>query len=238
MKLITFNIRIQVEVDGINQFIHRYPKIAEYINQSNADFISLQEMNTFMKDKLMPLLPKYDYVGDSREPYGESSGILYLKEYQLIETKTIWLSPTPETESKFEKSNFKRVATLGRFSKEDEIYQIVNTHLDYHSEEVQDQQMEVLLNSFNLDQMIITGDFNAVMKCPVHRRLEKAQYISVYQEDDLKKATYQEFKHITNGKPIDFVYYKGYKMKESAFIDQESCRDFMLSDHYPVVAYF
>jgi len=238
MKIISFNIRIQVEVDGLNQFLYRYQKIADYINQSQADFVSLQEMNSRMKELLIPLLPDYDYVGEARELNGETSGILYHRRWNLVETKTVWLSDTPFQESKYIDSYFKRVATYGRFAYLNEEFKIVNTHLDYHGEEIQEKQMKILLNEFDHETLIITGDFNAVPKTKVHQLLEHFDFCSVYQDEDLSKATYQGFQLITNGQPIDYIYYKGYVKKQDAMIDQTSCRDFMLSDHYPIIAYF
>ena len=52
LKIVTFNIRCQPYLDGINAFIHRAGYIFDKIQKENSDVICFQEVVPFQLDML------------------------------------------------------------------------------------------------------------------------------------------------------------------------------------------
>ncbi len=240
VKVMTLNLRIQVEIDGENQFIYRVNRIIDYIRQSNADIIGIQEANMMMMNLILPSLEEYNFVGEPRDYNGENSGVLYKKALSFISTKTIWLSNTPEQESQLEGSHFKRVATLAVFKIKNQQVNMINTHLDYANSEIQYLQMKVLLNQFLVTNQItiITGDFNANPEVSVHRLLENYGFKHTFSPTDLLKTTFHGFTKMIHGKPIDYIYTNKHDLLEETVIDQQFFIEGYLTDHYPVYSLF
>lgn len=236
MKLMTFNVRIDVEVDKENNWKFRYQKIAEYINQENPHVIGMQEANIPMLDDLKPFLKNYQVIGEPRNKGGETTAIWIRKDVPFTDERTIFLTSTPNVPSVIEGSAFPRIATFIRISDDKGEFLLVNTHLDYLLDDVKKRQMEHLLDTLPVDERIVLmGDFNQGPNGPVHQLLEQHHFISTYQKDELGKASFHAFTGETKGEPIDFIYVKGFTNIPIAEIDQECEKDFFLSDHYPVI---
>ena len=45
IKVITFNLRIAVKVDGVNYFDNRLPRIIEFLKAEKPDVVGFQEVN-------------------------------------------------------------------------------------------------------------------------------------------------------------------------------------------------
>ena len=79
MKIVTFNLRCDVDVDGANRFINRKGLILEKIDTERPDVIGFQEMTPPMRDFLIKHLPDYMFLGRSRSAdfTGEHADIAY-----------------------------------------------------------------------------------------------------------------------------------------------------------------
>jgi endonuclease/exonuclease/phosphatase family metal-dependent hydrolase len=241
MKIMTFNVRIDVPVDKQNQWDYRKKAVVQYIKNENPDFVGFQEPTFHMIEFLSEELKEYKRIGISRDSSGESTPIFYkFREFQLLEEKTVWLTDTPLVPSKDLESFFPRIATYGIFRhNESKPFVLCNTHLDYASEMIQEKQMKVLvslLETFSL-RTVILGDFNATSEKNVHLFLKNQMYNHTYNSSQLQQATFHNFQGTLLGNPIDYIYLsKGWELK-SCIIDHLTLEPTMLSDHYPVICY-
>ena len=95
IKVMTFNMRINTEVDGPNWFRHRRPKIAEIIRRESPDIIGFQEIDEEMQDFLCETFPEYVILGHGRKDnYSwEGTPIAFRKSRFLLHTfRERWLS--------------------------------------------------------------------------------------------------------------------------------------------------
>lgn len=247
MKFLTFNIRIDAPSDGINGWKNRIKSVAEVLKVGDYPIVGLQEPTTKMLKELMKELPQFRYAGTPRDANGEMTPILYqVEKVRLLTNETIWLSKTKYVESKFDDSNFNRIATIAVFEVNGtmEMFRFVNTHLDYANPNVQKRQMEILINHLNKQSSIkrlptiIVGDFNATLNDPVHHYLKKVtlggkSLTSVYGPDN-PNATYHQFEGLNDGEPIDYVYYTEPFVKEGFVVIRDKFFQIYPSDHYPV----
>jgi len=246
MRLLSFNIRINVASDGINAWPHRIKRVAEIIRNGSYPIIGLQEPNLKMVEELLAELPLYRYTGIPRDERLEMTPILYRPDIvTMVSSRTFWLSDTPDVVSKFEASHFPRIATLATFkTAEGTCFRFANTHLDYANGLVQKRQMEVLIAELDrLDKsdplpVIVTGDFNATLNDPVNRFLRNAsignrKLVSIYGDCD-PEATFHDFKVGTEGEPIDYVYLSGPIENTGWNVIRTDFQGLYPSDHYPV----
>ena len=63
IKVITFNLRIAVKVDGVNFFDYRLPRIIEFLKAEKPDVIGFQEVNAHMKELLNQNIDDYVQIG-------------------------------------------------------------------------------------------------------------------------------------------------------------------------------
>lgn len=239
MEIMSFNIRIDVEVDKLNSFSHRINNIVLFIQKRLPVIIGLQEPNEEMLNKLLKHLPNYKAVGNPRSEKGEYTAILYLSdEVTLLNSRTFWLSDTPNEVSKFEESCYYRIATLATFEeKNHKQLTIINTHLDYFSEDVQVKQISVLLNESKknkLNKLVIMGDFNATPSSKIHKVLQNENLKSSYSYEQEKQSTFHNFKGTKVGEPIDYIYLSNDIKYHSSSIIVDGDLNNYLSDHYPI----
>ncbi len=101
LNVMSFNIRWPTGVDtGFTDWTYRKEAVVEFLNDSRADVIGLQEIHT-KKDQLSyiqeNLANKYEliYFGDN-----ETNAIIYNKKvFNLISQEQYWLSETPDVSS-------------------------------------------------------------------------------------------------------------------------------------------
>ena len=245
MKYLTFNVRINLSSDLINAWPNRVKAVADVIQKGAFGIVGLQEPNLEMVSDLLKELPNYRYTGLPRDERNEMTPILYNPELvTLIESKTIWLSATPDIVSKFEESHFPRIATIAVFETEEGRIRFVNTHLDYANPIVQRKQMTVLIKAVrkmdlrNSLPTIIVGDFNAVPSDTVIEYLRRvcigfSRITSLYQ---IKKPgkTYHGFQGGRAGQPIDYIYTTDHFENKKYHVNRTSKDGLYPSDHYPI----
>lgn len=247
MKFLTFNVRIDLESDGINQWKNRIKSVAQVINDGHYDLIGLQEPNKTMLDSLLDLCPNFKYTGSPRDHNNEMNPILFNSEkMRLLSSETIWLSATIDKPSKYPDSHFNRIATIATFEdrRTFRMIRFVNTHLDYANDEVQTKQMQVLIKHLNIQTSakrlptIIIGDFNAPLHASVHQYLREAKIAhsnltSVYENEPVH-GTYHQFKGTYESDPIDYAYFTKHFKKEAFRIITEKIFQVYPSDHFPI----
>ena len=171
LKVMTFNLRIRVEGDGINCFDFRRDRILEVISQEQPDLIGFQEATTEMLVWLKQSLSDYVVLGHGRgtDYHGEGIPIAYRRElFDLHRFEQIWLSDTPNVPaSRFEEldqSPCARVLLSAELIHKDADKPIsfFNIHTDHRGERARVAECTMLVQRLfeSPFQFVLTGDFN------------------------------------------------------------------------------
>jgi len=245
VSIISYNIRMDHSGDQQNNWHHRKSELASYLQGENADFIGLQEVMHHQLTFLDSALVDYDYLGVGRDDgmqAGEYSPIFYnRKKWEVVESNTFWLSPTPSRVSRGWDAACHRVCTYGLFVNEyDEKLLILNTHFDHVGNEARLNSLQLIhefLESFSNTEFVITGDFNFTPTSDLYPSIapewidtytltkspRSAPTFNGFQPD--KKAK-RRIDYIFINTPEKFVDYQVHKPKTEA--------GRQLSDHYPI----
>lgn len=171
LKVMTYNIRLDVAVDGENAWPLRKEFLTSQIKFYEPAIFGIQEAKPNQVIDISAMLPLYNQVGFGREGEGkgESSNIYYKKDqFVLKETNTFWLSETPGVISKGWDAAFNRVCTYALFNDTaaNKNIWVFNTHLDHVGELARTNGIQLILakiaelNTQNYP-VIFMGDFNS-----------------------------------------------------------------------------
>lgn len=183
LKLMTYNIRLDVAVDGDNDWNHRKDFVNSQIRFYAPDILGVQEALPNQIADLETGLRNYDHVGIGREGEGkgEASAIFYAKaRFQMKETGTFWLSETPDRVSKGWDAAYIRICTyvLLQERKTKAAFWVFNTHLDHQGVVARTRGIALILvkmkevNRTN-HPVILMGDFNSEPASPLLINLKK-----------------------------------------------------------------
>ena len=118
LNIMTYNIRLDIKSDGVNQWNNRKEGIVSIIKDLKPDVFGIQEGLPHQIDYLSNQLDEYTVIGEGRDGgnNGEYSAIYYKnKKFKLLKTETFWLSETPEYPSIGWDAALNRIATVGVF---------------------------------------------------------------------------------------------------------------------------
>jgi endonuclease/exonuclease/phosphatase family metal-dependent hydrolase len=171
LKVITYNIRLDIASDGANDWNHRKDYFTSQIQFYEPDIFGVQEARPNQVTDITTALFHYDTVGIGREGIGkgESAAIFYKKEkFSVKESNTFWLSETPTEISKGWDAAYNRVCTYALFkdSKTKQLFWVFNTHLDHIGEVARTKGIQLILSKIkelNAKKypVIFMGDFNS-----------------------------------------------------------------------------
>jgi len=174
LNVMTYNIRLDVAVDGENAWVHRKGVLTSQIQFYEPDILGVQEATPNQVTEMSALLPQYNQVGIGREgrEKGESSNIYYKKNRFIVKkTNTFWLSETSNRISKGWDAAFNRVCTYALFKdkKTKKYIWVFNTHLDHIGEIARTKSIELILSKIkelNTQNYLVVfmGDFNSEPK--------------------------------------------------------------------------
>jgi len=170
LKVMTYNIRLDVAVDGENAWPNRKDFLTSQVLFHAPDIIGVQEARPNQMADLKSTLKGYKSSGTGRdgENEGEFSALFYNASNLKVEQEnTFWLSETPTEISKGWDAAYPRICSYGLFTvlNTNKKMWIVNTHLDHVGEEAQLKGMALIQNKIaevNTKNypIIIMGDFN------------------------------------------------------------------------------
>ncbi|MBF2708593.1 endonuclease/exonuclease/phosphatase family protein [Flavobacterium soyangense] len=250
LKLMTYNIRLDVAVDGENDWTHRKDFFTSQIQFYEPDILGVQEATPHQVTDIATALYQYSFIGIGREGIGkgESSNIYYKKDgFKLLESNTFWLSETPDKISKGWDAACNRVCTYGLFKdlKTKETFWVFNTHLDHIGELARTNGILLILskikelNTKNYTT-IFMGDFNSEPKeeriIALNKEMNDCRKIS---EDKPfgPSGTFNGFKHNEAVTAlIDYIFIsKNSEFKVKKFAVLSDSKDLRYpSDHLPV----
>ena len=114
-KIMSFNILYADNAPGFGTVDERRPLAVKQIKEIAPDFVGMQECTEKWFDYLCEDLGcDYGYVGELNDPDRQRwrNPIFYRKDrFDLVETKTRWLTKTPDVQSKLEEPRQYRIVT-------------------------------------------------------------------------------------------------------------------------------
>lgn len=243
IKIVSFNLRVAVAVDGENNFFLRLPLIEERLNREKPDILGFQELKVEdMLPALKKALPDYCFAGVGRGPRldGECSALAFRKDrFQLWATDTLWLSPTPRLPgSRYEKQSIcPRVFTTARLwdNETQKPLIVINTHLDHEFEEARMLGLrQVLAAAREADAeglpVFILGDFNFAPQDAPYRLIEESGFADLTAD---LGGTFHDYGRCTPVK-IDYILSNQPAGRFSAAQWHCEVPGRFLSDHDPV----
>lgn len=250
LKVMTYNIRLDVDSDGTNAWPFRKEYFSSQIQFYNPDVFGIQEAKPNQVIDISKALLEYNNVGIGRDGIGqgESSNIFYKKErFTVKESNTFWLSETPNTISKGWDAALNRVCTYALFKdlKTKQLFWVFNTHLDHIGEQAKTKGIELILSKIkelNTKKypVILMGDLNSEPQDDRILLLKKAmddtRAVSI-EKPFGPSGTFNNFKHnepVT--KLIDYIFISKnsiFKVKKYAVLSDSKDLKYP-SDHLPV----
>lgn len=252
IRAMTYNIRLDLASDGPNAWPHRAGILAEVVRREAPDVLGMQEVLLHQKRDLEAALPDYRFAGVGRDDgadAGEFSPVGWRKSrFDLLESATFWLSPTPNVPGKGWDAAYPRIATwvLLRDRESGRKIRVLNTHFDHIGQEAREHSAQMIADWAARSEQagvptIITGDFNATLSSapmalltasPLLRDARAASITPPYGPP----GTFNGF-HIdaADAEPIDHILVSpGVTVDRYATITQH-WEGRLPSDHYPVV---
>lgn len=171
LRLMTYNIRLDLASDGVNAWPHRRDWVASQVDWLRPDLFGMQEVTPTQKSDLIAALPNYRFLGGGRDgnDMGEASPLAFdPKKFDLLGTGMFWLSPTPDVPSKGWDAAYNRIATWARLRVHGTKQAVlaINTHWDHiglvaRRESAQQMTRWIQSNVKPCDQVMFFGDFNS-----------------------------------------------------------------------------
>ena len=247
INIMTYNIRLDTEADGINMWDNRKEGVLSIIKEESVDILGIQEGLPSQIEYLSKELDGYSMIGEGRDGgnNGEYSAIYYRnKKMSLIQTETFWLSETPEMPSIGWDAAINRIVTLGIFkikkSKKELI--VYNTHFDHIGKIAREKSVGVILNhikenDFQNRPLIVMGDFNL---SPEDLPIE---LLSKELNDSFKLFPVKNPVGTFNGfdldskllDRIDYIFTKNIKITNYKHLNKKLSSGLWPSDHLPIL---
>ena len=218
----------------------RTEAVLAHIRTVNPDILGAQECTEYWYGALCEALgDEYGVVGEMNDPKGQKwrNPIFYRKDkFELIETKTLWLTKTPTIKSKYTGSGQYRILTYAVLKDKEtgKTFAHANTHLGFEAAEKPHhwKYLIELLDGIN-HPLVVTGDFNAVRTEVYHTQIREAGYWnSIDMTSDCVTDSTLDFVFAT---PESVHAIKHYSMPRTVNIGGVDMRP---SDHPAVVTKF
>ena len=251
LKIMTYNIRLDVASDGENAWPKRKDYFTSQIGFYSPDIFGVQEATPNQVLDIALALPNYNRFGVGREEggLGEACTIYYKKDrFKLEQSNTFWLSETPNVVSRGWDAACNRVCTYGLFKdlKTKKIFWVFNLHLDHMGEEARVKGVQLALskikelNTKNYPAFLM-GDFNSE---PDTKQIKEIKNVMNDTRDvSIEKpfgpsGTFNDFKH---NEPVtlllDYIFISknsGLKVQKHAVLSDSKDLKYP-SDHLPVL---
>lgn len=260
IKVMSFNLRIEAEMDGINILTNRKGKILDAIYKEGPDLIGFQEAEDSTRDWLRESLGEYTVIGCGRDRgyVGESAPLAFRRDkFEMIGMEVFWLSDSPDTPgTRYEgsdQSHCCRMATsvVLKPRESEEVILFVNTHTDHVGQKARSLASAQLLEYITGKKLpcILTGDFNAVPGSEEIMMLTSSKDISLIDVTSRIEGTFHGFGSFFTeprfverfggkGIKIDYIFTNLSADAHRSYAVEDRHEDGVyISDHYPIVAF-
>lgn len=168
----TYNIRYdnQGDVENGDSWTQRAPVVAGLIRFNQFDILGTQEGFYHQLMDLRRLLPAMTFTGSGRDDgkdAGEHAAIFYRKDrFELLDSGTFWLSPTPEHPGVGWDAALPRVCSWAKLRENNggEPLFVFNTHFDHRGVQARLESAKLIVTKIRQiagnAPVILTGDFN------------------------------------------------------------------------------
>ena len=254
VNAMTFNVRLDTESDGANQWKYRAKHCGELIRYHQADIIGLQEAFLHQITDLEKELPGYGWFGKGRDDgkaEGEFSALMYRKsKFKLLREKTFWLSDSCDKVGFGWDAACRRVVTWGQFQeiKTGKKFFVFNTHFDHLGKVARRESAKLVLRKIaeiaGKSPVILTGDFNATPDDePIQILVDEKNPMHVIDAEKISQnghyGPYSSFNGFTkeqDGKHIDYIFVKNGPSVLQHTTHSETWENKYPTDHFPVSA--
>ncbi len=254
IRAMTYNIRLDLASDGPNAWPHRKEMLAAVVRHEEPAVLGMQEVLLRQKRDLEAALPEYAFVGVGRDDgaeAGEFSPVGFRRDrFDLLDSGTFWLSPTPTVPGKAWDAGYPRVATwaLLRDRTDGRELRVLNTHFDNSGTMARQHSAEMIAGWSRKytaagEDVIVMGDLNAtpdsppvtMLSDPAQSGLRAAKAISMAPPYG-PPGTFTGFAIDSDApEPIDHILVSpGLVVRRYAVVTQQ-WGGRLPSDHYPVV---
>ena len=251
LKIMTYNIRLNVASDGENAWPNRKDYFMSQVQFYSPDIFGVQEATPSQVIDIATGMPKYSKFGIGREEggTGEACTIYYKKDrFKLQDSNTFWLSETPNVVSRGWDAACNRVCTYGLFTdlKTKKTFYVFNLHLDHMGEVARVKGVQVVLDKIKAINtkkypVFLMGDFNSEPNTPQITEIKKVMDDTrdVSKEKPFgPSGTFNNFKH---NEPvtllIDYIFISknsGLTVQKHAVLSDSKDLKYP-SDHLPVL---
>ena len=260
ISVMSFNLRVNVESDGINSLNNRRGRILETVKKHSPDIIGFQEVEDDTREWLRDSLPEYFVAGCGRnfDYMGESVPVAFRRDsFEMISCENFALSPTPEIMgTRFidvGQSECPRMATALKLKHREvcEPFIFVNTHADHHAPEARALEFSLLIKYMSQkgDRCILTGDLNTLPSEPILRIFSENQSLAFTEAPAEIEETFHAFGRVGKSSywlekygeekvKIDYIFTTPSISAKSAFaVEDEGVDGVYISDHRPIIAF-
>jgi len=254
VKVMTYNIRLDTEADGLNQWKNRIGAVTNLIQKYNPDLLGVQEALPNQMADLSKNLPGYQYVGvgrDDGKEKGEFSAIFYKQDrFEVTFQKTKWLSETPDIAgSKSWDAAITRIVTYAHMKDKASGKEFVyfNTHFDHIGKEAR-LNSALLIKRFIAEETrghhtpaLVSGDFNSEPPDPPYQNMIQPGEVRLIDSrpHDSTTGTFCGFEvNKMACRTLDYIFHSPDWKTLDYRIIQDHNGTYYPSDHLPVMATF
>lgn len=249
-SIMTYNIRYDNPNDRENWWENRKQEVVDMIKHYQPDLLGIQEGLISQVKFLDSSLTNYSYVGVGRDDgieKGEFTAVFFNKKtIELLETKTYWLSGSPDSVSVGWDASMERIVTYGQFRDRSnkEIVHVFNCHFDHIGALSREKSAELILEliknkGIEDERIAVIGDLNCL---PKERPIEllKTKLEDSYEVSQSAPygpiGTFNGFNTEKKAvKRIDYIFIKNIIVEEYINIDDRRKNNLWLSDHMPLL---
>ena len=244
LTVISYNIRYNSQSDGEDIWDLRKGELVGQINQHSPDSFGVQEATQIQMQYILEALPEYAYVGVGRDngaTKGEYSAVFYLKEkFKLLESKTFWLSETPEEVSVGWDAALPRICTYAQFKEHTtgRVFWHFNTHFDHVGKAARANSALLIIEKIKSlvsteSVFVLTGDFNASPnELPITHLKNAFRDPLEHIELSGPEGTFNAFNlQAPLGRRIDYIFFQGLTPLSYAHLSEKRANGRWISDH-------
>ncbi|MDZ4046828.1 MAG: endonuclease/exonuclease/phosphatase family protein [Pseudoxanthomonas sp.] len=248
LSVMSFNIRLPAESDGVDYWETRKPLAVRMLREQQPDVIGLQELVKAQADYLARELPQYAWFGRGREADGggEHMGVFYRKDrLKVIESGDFWLSDTPDVAGSITWGHHHpRMVTWALFEQRSDgrRFYLFNTHLPYRDEDEAARLKGAQAIARRLATLpddvpvVLTGDFNTTPDSDAHAVLAgtlQDAWTTAPRVEGID-ATFHGFTGKADRR-IDWIFVRGAQLESITSVTTRWNNRYP-SDHFPLVA--